>query len=87
MQNFSVEPPDAAARGHARDILGNVNAITRALRAAGAQILFTQNQFDPENSGHPRSRPLATDDAFFAALREGLQPGAPGLPCTLSPRT
>ncbi|WP_118132939.1 cysteine hydrolase family protein [Oceanicella sp. SM1341] len=60
----------------ARDIVGNVNRITRALRAAGGTIVYTRFTSDPESWSAWYTRGYMTPERA-EEHREAFAPGAP----------
>jgi nicotinamidase-related amidase len=78
MQAAFVAEGQVYGNRHARDVVGKINALTRAMRAAGAPVIWTRQT-------HTFDGPLAPPDWQYDQSRPGvaegiaaLQAGAPG---------
>lgn len=78
MQNAFMLPGEAFGNPHARDIVGNVNALASAARSAGGRVLWTRQTISAQP---PRAYPtwqFNTDDAFVRNAMAALSAGAFG---------
>jgi len=72
MQSAFVAEDQIYGNRHARDIVGNVNALTRAMRGAGAPVIWTRQT-------HTYDAPLAPADWQYDETRAGVAEGVAAL--------
>jgi nicotinamidase-related amidase len=76
MQRFFIDWEGGMPNRHAYDIMGNINRLAAALRAAGGQVIFTQHA---SRDDAPYKAPAWQEkgSAALKALNERLRPGNP----------
>jgi ureidoacrylate peracid hydrolase len=77
MQAAFVAEGEIYGNPHARDIVANVNALTRAIRAAGAPVIWTRQT-------HAAAGPLAPPDWQYDESRQGVAEGVAALTASAS---
>ena len=78
MQNVFVAEDGLYATGHARDIVANVNALSRALRGIGAPVIWTRQTHTVEGPCAPAAWHYDLSHPEVAAGVAALQAGARG---------
>jgi len=72
MQSVFLAEDQIYGNQHARDVVGNVNALTRAMRAAGAPVIWTRQT-------HTLDAPLAPADWQYDERKPGVAEGVAAL--------
>ncbi len=78
MQAAFVAEGEVFGNPHARDIVGNVNAVARAFRAAGAPVIWTRQTHTHSGPAAPAPWHYDETDPGVARAVAALQAGAPG---------
>ena len=78
MQGAFLAEDQPYGNAHARDVVGNVNALSRAMRAAGAPVIWTRQTYTSEPPLAPPEWQYDPQQPGVAAGMAALAAGAPG---------
>ena len=78
MQNAFVAEDGVYGNRHARDVVGNVNALSRAMRSAGAPVIWTRQTHTFDGPFAPPAWQYDASQPRVAAAIAALQPAAEG---------